>query len=89
MQVGLTDARERLDAAAALAEENDWAAACLLRARGRLNTDRADLERAVLSWERIGARFERACTLLLIPERAVDGRADLIALGCTVPSAVR
>lgn len=89
VQVGLTDARERLDAAAALAEENDWAAACLLRARGRLNTDRADLERAVLSWERIGARFERACTLLLIPERAVDGRADLIALGCTVPSAVR
>jgi len=84
---GLPNARERLDAAAALAEQNDWAAACLLRARGRLNSDRADLERAVLSWEKIGAQYERACTLLLIDDRAADGRAELVALGCPVPSA--
>ena len=36
-------------------------------------------------WERIGASFERACTLLLLDERAEEGRAQLRALGCRVP----
>jgi hypothetical protein len=31
----------------------------------------------VKGWERIGARFERASTLLLLPARADEGRADL------------
>jgi hypothetical protein len=31
-------------------------------------------------WEAIGARFERACTLLLLPEHAEEGARELIAV---------
>lgn len=82
---GLPDASARLEQAAALAEENDWAAACVARTRARISGDPAELDRAVAGWERIGARFERACTLLLIPGRAADARAELAAMGCTTP----
>ena len=51
---------------------NAWAAACLARARGRLHGDRDALAESVTGWERIGARFERACTLLLLADRAAE-----------------
>jgi predicted ATPase/DNA-binding CsgD family transcriptional regulator/tetratricopeptide (TPR) repeat protein len=76
---GLPDAGQRLAEAAEAGRENDWAAACLSRATGRLYGDTAALETAVDGWERIGARFERACTLLLLPARADEGRTELAA----------
>jgi predicted ATPase/DNA-binding CsgD family transcriptional regulator len=63
---GLPDAPARLAAAQHAADENDWAAACLTRARGRQN--RALLKDAARQWERIDARFEHACTLRLLAD---------------------
>ncbi|WP_165969084.1 hypothetical protein, partial [Actinomadura sp. KC06] len=77
---GLPDAAARIAAAEDAAAENAWGAACLTRARGRLHDDPGELAAAVEGWERIGARFERASTLLLLPERADEGRAELAAL---------
>jgi hypothetical protein len=74
---GLPDAAVRVQAAEAAAAENAWGTACLARARGRLHDDPSELAAAVKGWERIGARFERASTLLLLPARADEGRADL------------
>jgi hypothetical protein len=42
--------------------ENLWAAACLARATGRLHDNRAALEKSLDGWQRIGSRFEHACT---------------------------
>lgn len=64
----LPDAERRLAAAASAADENDWAAACLARARGRLG-DLTALETALEGWNRIGASFEHAYTLTLLPDR--------------------
>jgi len=83
---GLPDAESRLEEAAPAGAENYWAAACLARAAGRLHDNRAELERSVAGWERIGARFERACTLLLLPDRAAEGLAELAELGCRPPA---
>lgn len=83
----LPDAAARLGAVAPLAEENDWVSACLLRARGRLTGDQALLDRSVAEWEHIDARFERACTLLLVDGRADEGHAELTVLGCPPPGA--
>ena len=85
----LPDAERRLAAAAPAGDENYWAAACLARAAGRLRADRAALERSVAGWERIEARFERACTLMLLEDRAAEGAAELRALGCRPPSGPR
>jgi len=82
---GLPDAEGRLERAAPLGIENDFVAACLLRASGRLHDDEATLTRAVASWEQLGARFERACTLLLVPSRRDEGRRELAALRCAAP----
>ena len=49
-------------AASDAAAENDWAAACLSRATARLTGDADELAAAAQGWERIGARYERACT---------------------------
>ncbi|MEQ4299837.1 LuxR C-terminal-related transcriptional regulator [Plantactinospora sp. B6F1] len=81
---GLPDAPELLSAAER--HESAWAAACTTRARGRHDGDSAALTAAVAGWERIGARFERATTLLLLPERAAEGRQELAALGVEVPA---
>lgn len=78
------DAEARLAAADGLAQENDWVAACLRRAEGRLRGDRAALEDAVAQWERIEARYERACTLVLLDDRAAEGAQELRKMGCTV-----
>jgi predicted ATPase/DNA-binding CsgD family transcriptional regulator len=77
----LPDAGDRIIAAEPYAAESDWAAACLARVRGRLG-DHAALADAVEQWYRLGARFERAATLALLPDRADEGRAELAALGC-------
>jgi predicted ATPase/DNA-binding CsgD family transcriptional regulator len=82
---GLPDAAERLAAAAGAAEQNDWAAACLARAEGRLGRNLDAYAAAIAGWERIGARLERAYTLLLLPNRASEGRAHLAALGLPIP----
>lgn len=82
---GAADTRARLDAAQPAADENRWAAACLDRARGRLTGDAELLLRSIAGWEAIDARFERACTLLLLPDRADEGRAELEAIGATLP----
>ncbi|MEJ3657309.1 LuxR C-terminal-related transcriptional regulator [Actinomycetes bacterium KLBMP 9759] len=82
---GLPDAAQRLVAAERYAPESDWAAACLARARGRHDGDPAALAAAAAGFERIGARAERACTLLLLPDRAEVGRAELEQLGCALP----
>ena len=86
---GLPDAPDRLERTMPVADENDFAAALLTRAAGRLHSDVAELQRAVTLWEAIGARFERACTLLLVPSRADEGRRELAALGCTEPAPTR
>jgi predicted ATPase/DNA-binding CsgD family transcriptional regulator len=83
--VGSPDAESRIAAAAPAGEENYWAAACLARAAGRLTGERAALERSLERWERIEARFERACTMMLLEERAEEGEAELRALGCHLP----
>jgi hypothetical protein len=84
---GAPDAARQLAAAGGLAPENDFVAACLTRAAGRLHGDEAELLDAVARWEAIGARFERACTLALIPSRAAEGEQELASLRCAVPPA--
>ncbi len=85
---GARDAEKRLAAAQFLSKENDFVAANLLRAAGRLHRDQAVLKESVAAWEAIGARFERACTLMLLPEFAEEGARELAALGC-LPTAER
>ena len=82
---GLPDAAARLAAAEPAAQENRWAAACVARARARLTGDTADLAAAVTAWERVGARYERACTLALIPSRVDEARAELDDLAISMP----
>ncbi|SCL46534.1 Predicted ATPase [Micromonospora citrea] len=77
---GLPDAAERLAAAAPACAENDWAMACLTRATGRLRHDERVLAASAEAFDRAGARFERACTLLLLPDRAAEGRNEIAAL---------
>lgn len=78
----LPDAAQWLAATAPAARENLSAAACLARADGRLHDNYATVEESLAGWQRIGSRFERACTLLLLPDRAAQGHAELEALGC-------
>ncbi len=42
--------------------------------------------RGAQPWEDLDARFEHACTLLLLPGREPEGRAELHALGCPSPA---
>jgi hypothetical protein len=83
---GSDDAEEQLANAQRLAPENDFVAAQLLRIEGRLHHDETALKDSVAGWEAIGARFERACTLLLLPDRVDEGAAELAALGCIPPA---
>ncbi|WP_336207148.1 ATP-binding protein [Nonomuraea sp. LPB2021202275-12-8] len=80
---GLPGAADRLTATSP--GENDWATACLSRARGRLHEDEGELHTAVAVWERIDARFERACTLLLLPTRADEGIREMAEMACMPP----
>ncbi|MES9539304.1 LuxR C-terminal-related transcriptional regulator [Actinomadura sp. NPDC000600] len=65
---GLPDAAELLAEAGPLAEENRWAAACLERARGRLEGDGDGLARAAQSWDALGAQAERDFTRELLAQ---------------------
>ncbi|MFC9691767.1 ATP-binding protein [Kribbella sp. NPDC056951] len=56
---GLPDAVECIAAAEAAAVENEWAAACLTRAKARHTGDQQLMDEAVAQWDRIGAAFER------------------------------
>jgi hypothetical protein len=85
--LGATDAATRLSTAQPLARQNDFAAAQLKRAAGCLHQDPAELKEAVVLWESIGARFERASTLTLLPDRADEGFRELESLGCSPPPA--
>ena len=80
------DAEEQLATARRLAPENDFVAAQLLRVAGSLHHDETAIKDSVAGWEAIGARFERACTLLLLPDRVDEGTAELEALGCAPPA---
>jgi predicted ATPase/DNA-binding CsgD family transcriptional regulator len=82
---GAREAEQLLHEAAGPVAENDFAGAQLLRARGRLTGDETVLRAAVAAWEALDARVERACTLLLLPDRRAEGEAELTALGCTIP----
>jgi predicted ATPase/DNA-binding CsgD family transcriptional regulator len=62
---GMPDAEKWLELAERTATENDWATACVARARARLTGDRAAADRAVEIWTRVGADFELACTRAL------------------------
>jgi predicted ATPase/DNA-binding CsgD family transcriptional regulator len=84
--VGAPGAAGRLAAAAALGAENDFVAAQLLRAAGRLHDDDAELRAAAEGFRRIGARFERACTLFLVADSRAEAMAELDALGCPPPA---
>lgn len=84
---GAVDAEVQISAAASLGDENAYAAAMLRRASGRLHHDPTELEAAVSMWESIGACFERACTLALIPGRRREGERRLTDLGCPSPAA--
>jgi hypothetical protein len=59
---GLPDATKRLAQAERTCVENDWAAACVARARWRLTGDQDAMRESIKIWERIGARFELECT---------------------------
>ena len=64
--------------------DNPWVNACMTRARGRLDADPGLLKEAAELWDGLGARFERASTLALMPEPE-EGVAELRSLG--VPAA--
>jgi hypothetical protein len=85
---GLPDAADWLAAAAPAGAESVWARSCLLRATGRLYDDPCALRASLAAWDRIGARYERACTLLLLPERASEGLTELASLGCRPPASL-
>jgi hypothetical protein len=82
---GFPDAAERLARIDPLAAEHRWGAACLARGHGRLTGDPGAIAEGLAEWDRLDARFERACTLLLMPDREPEGRAELSALGCPPP----
>ena len=82
---GRPDAWARLAAATPAADENPWAAAVLARARARLTGRPTDFATALAAWERLDSRYERACTLALIPSRRDEARAELDDLGVPMP----
>jgi hypothetical protein len=61
-----TGREQRLAEAERFAAENDFVAAHTTRVAGLLSGDRETLLGSVRRWEAIGARFERACTLVWI-----------------------
>jgi hypothetical protein len=80
------DAGACLLAAEPVARENEWAAGVLTRARARLTGSPADRAAALAIFEQLGARYERACTLALIPSRRDEARAELDELGVSMPA---
>ncbi|MEV4517557.1 LuxR C-terminal-related transcriptional regulator [Dactylosporangium sp. NPDC049525] len=85
---GLPAATQLLEAAIDAAARSEWAAACVARIRGRQNQDAHALVDSARRWGRIGARFERACTMMLLPERAHEALAEFSAMGVPPPAVV-
>ena len=83
---GSSDAAALIDAASHAAEENRWAAACIDRARGRLHGDHDLIQRAADAFADIDARFETACTLHLLPRRAIEAERLFTDLNCPPPA---
>jgi hypothetical protein len=81
----LPDAERLLERATSECANHPWALACLARAAGRLRADADALAESARRWERLGASVERAVTLLLLPDRTDEGRAELAALGVPEP----
>lgn len=79
------DTDVQLRAARPLVDENRYATAFLRRASGRLHNDPTQLDASASIWETIGARFEHACTLTLIPASREEGARMLSNLGCPLP----
>jgi hypothetical protein len=84
--MGRHDATERILTAGPAAGENAWAAGLLARARARHSGDSAHLDMALTIFETLGARFERACTLALIPQRYAEARSELDDLSVVPPT---
>jgi hypothetical protein len=63
---GLPDAADRLARAERTSTENDWAAACVARARARLTGDRTALATSLEIWKRLDARYELEYTERLL-----------------------
>jgi len=84
--LGAAEASEWLSEARRAGEQNDWASACLARARGRFVQDESLLAEALGIFDRIGAHFEWACTALLLDDVAAQGEAVLSELGCAPPA---
>ncbi|MFI6819003.1 ATP-binding protein [Nonomuraea sp. NPDC050328] len=63
---GVPSAETDLAAAQADSAGNDWAAATLLRAAGRLRGDADALARSAEVWQRMGARYEHEVTVELL-----------------------
>jgi hypothetical protein len=82
----LDEVEELIKKATEEAQHHMWASACLLRVQGRRTGDPDRLLAAVAAWEAIDARFERACTLALLPDRADEAAAELRAMGCVPPA---
>jgi hypothetical protein len=80
------DASAWLHAARPAAQENLWAAAVIARARGRFTGDQADIARALTGFEQLGARYEHACTLALVPGRSDEAHRELERLGVRRPA---
>ena len=80
------EAGSMLDLARPMAVENEFVDAYLTRAEARLVGDQALLEAAVDKWQAVGARFERACTLWLMPSRRAEAGDELDRLGCAAPA---
>lgn len=83
---GRPDARACLVATEPVARENVWAAGVLSRARARLAGDPADLAAALATFEQLDARYERACTLALIPSRRGEAEAEFDDLSVPMPT---
>ncbi len=83
---GGSEAADQVESARAVVAENVFAEALVQRASGRLSGDPRELAAAASSFETIGARFEWACTLCLLPDRRAEGEADLAELGCPPPA---
>jgi uncharacterized protein (TIGR02246 family) len=77
------DAAQRLARTEPVAAEHPWAAVCLARARQDRDPDA--VVAALTRGNGRDARFERACTLVLLPGREPDGRAELRAAPGRLP----
>jgi len=79
------DAAARLRTAEPAAQENPFAAGLLARAKARLTHDPEHLDTALRAFEELGARYERAATLALMPSRLDEARSEFDELGVPMP----